>query len=59
VGVQRGVVTVRYPISPTDEWLNHRSERAAKVVLNPSIPWDIEVRGSASRFLADLRELHL
>jgi hypothetical protein len=59
VGVQGGVVTVRYPGSPTDEWLNYRSERAAEVVLNPSFPWNIEVRGSASGFLADLRELRL
>jgi hypothetical protein len=52
-------VTVRYPSVPTHEWLNYRSAGAAEVVLNPSIPWDIKVRGSASRFLADLRELRL
>ena len=52
-------MTFRYPDSPTDERLNYRSGRAAEVVLNPSIPWDIEVRGSASRFLANLRELRL
>jgi hypothetical protein len=52
-------VTVRYPGSPTDEWLNYRSERAAEVVVNSSIPWDIKVRGRASRFLADMRELRL
>jgi hypothetical protein len=59
VGVQGDVVTVRYPRSPTDDWLGYRSERTAEIVLNTSIPWDFEFRGGASRLLADLRGLRL
>jgi hypothetical protein len=59
MGVQGGVVTVRYPRDPSDEWLAYRSQCADEVVLNSSIPWDIEVRGGASRFRADLREMRL
>jgi hypothetical protein len=32
---------------------------AAEVVLNSSITWNIEARGRASKFLADLRKLRL
>jgi hypothetical protein len=59
VGVQGGVVTVRYPRDPSDGWPDYRSQCAAEVALNSSIPWDIEVRGGASRFRADLREMRL
>jgi hypothetical protein len=44
VAVQGGVVTIRYPKSPADEWLDRRSERPAEISLNARIPWDIEVR---------------
>ena len=59
VGVHRGIVTIQYPRFPAGDWLNDRSERLAEVELNASIPWDIEVRGGASRLLADLRGLRL
>jgi hypothetical protein len=59
VGVQGGIVTIRYLRVPFCDWLNHRSERPAEVALNARIPWDIEVRGGASRLVADLRELRL
>jgi hypothetical protein len=59
IGVRRGIVTVVYPRFPTDDWLNDRSERPAEVALNARIPWDVEVRGGASRLLADLRGLRL
>jgi hypothetical protein len=59
VGVRGGVVTVRYLRDPSDEWPDYRSQRDAQVALNPSIPWDIEVRGSASRFRGDLRGMRL
>jgi hypothetical protein len=59
VGVHGGIVTIRYPRSSNGDWTNCRSERAAEIVLNTRIPWDIEVRGGASRLLADLRELRL
>jgi hypothetical protein len=45
----RGIVTIQYPRFPGDDWLNDRSERPAEVELNASIPWDVEVRGGASR----------
>lgn len=57
VGARRGVVTVRYTRFPTSDWLDCGSERPADIVLNQSIPWDIEVHGGASRFVADLRAL--
>jgi hypothetical protein len=59
VGVRRGIVTILYPRIPADDWLDCRSERLAEVELNARIPWDIEVRGGASRLVADLRGLRL
>ena len=56
VGVRGGVVTIRFPDC---DWLNLRSERPAEVELNAHIPWDVEIRGGASRLAADLRELRL
>jgi hypothetical protein len=59
VGVRKGIVTILYPRIPADDWLDFRSERLAEVELNARIPWDIEVRGGASRLVADLRGLRL
>jgi len=59
VGVRRAIVTIVYPRFPASDWLNDRSERHAEVALNARIPWDVEVRGGASRLLADLRRLRL
>jgi len=59
VGVQGGVVTIRFPRVPACDWLGHRSERPAEVALNARIPWDVDVRGGASRFTADLCGLRL
>ncbi len=59
VGVRAGVVTIRYPRVPSCDWLDDRSERLAEVELNARIPWDVEVRGGASRLLADMRGLRL
>ena len=56
VGVRGDVVTIRFPDC---DWLNLRSERPAEVELNARIPWDVEIRGGASRLAADLRELRL
>jgi hypothetical protein len=59
VGVRGGTITIEYPrFSPFDQqdsWL----ERRAEVALNASITWHIEVRGSTSRFTADLCRLRL
>ena len=59
VEVRGGMVTLRYPRSPNDDWLDRQSERPAEVTLNAQIPWDIEVRGGTSRLTADLRGLQL
>ncbi len=59
VGVQAGVVTIRYPQVRSCDWLNDQSERSAEIELNASIPWDVEVRGGASRLVADLSGLRL
>lgn len=59
IGTQRGVVSIRYSRVPSCNWLDCRSEHPAEVELNARIPWDIEVRGGASRLVADLRELRL
>ena len=58
VEARRGIVTIQYPRFPGG-WLNDRSEPPAEVELNASIPWDVEVRGAASRLLADLSGLRL
>jgi hypothetical protein len=55
----RGNVTIQYPRFPGGDWLNDRSERPAEVELNAGLPWDIEVRGGASRLLVNLSGLHL
>ncbi len=59
VGARRGVVTIRYPRFPAGCWLDDNSERLAEVELNARVPWAVEVRGGASRLLADLRWLRL
>jgi hypothetical protein len=59
VRVQGGTVTIRYPRFPKYGWLDCWSERPAEVTLNTQISWDIDIRGGASRLLADLRELGL
>ena len=58
--VQGGIVAIRYPRVPFYAWRNHRSEGpAAEVALNARVPWDVEIRGGASRLVADLRGLRL
>jgi hypothetical protein len=59
IGMRRGVVAIRYPGAPSCDWLDRRAGCPAEVALNARIPWDIEVRGGASRLIADLRELRL
>jgi hypothetical protein len=56
VRAEAGAVTIDYPrtFHPFD-WRT----RAAEVTLNGSIPWEIGVRGGASRLDADLRGLRL
>jgi hypothetical protein len=59
IWVQGSVVTIRSPRVPACDWFNCGSERPAEVELNARIPWDVEVRGGASRLVADLRGLQL
>ena len=59
IGVLRGIVTIQIPRFSGGDWLNDWSGRLAEVELNASIPWDVEVRGGASRLLADLSGLCL
>lgn len=59
IGVRGGVVTIRYPRVLACDWLDCRSECPAEVLLNARIPWDVEVRGCASRLVAYLRGLRL
>jgi hypothetical protein len=59
VMVREGIVTIRYPRFPADEWLDRGSDRFAEVELNASVAWDVGIRGGASGLLADLRTLRL
>jgi len=59
VGVHGGIVTIRCPRVPSCNWTSDRPERTAEVALNAGIPWDVEVRGSASRLTANLSGLRL
>ena len=59
VAVRGGVVSIRYTRVASCDWTVNRPERPAEVALNAGIPWDVEVRGGASRLLADLSGLRL
>jgi len=55
IRVQDGTVTVRYRHFALFEG----RQRASRFSLNPTIPWDLEVRGGVSHCTADLRGLRL
>lgn len=59
VGVRGGVVTFRYPRILACDWFGYRAACFAEVELNAAIPWDVQVRGGASKLTADLRGLRL
>jgi hypothetical protein len=59
VAVRGCAVNIRYPRSWVDERLDVRATSRAEVALNATIPWEIEVRGGASRLLADLLHARL
>src|SRR5918997_3058728 len=59
VVVRGGEVSIRYTRIASCDWTSNCPERPAEVALNAGIPWDVEVRGGASRFLADLSGLRL
>lgn len=53
-----GRVTIEYPRISPSEWL-HPNRRAADIVLNGAIPWELVFGGGVSRLRADLRGLAL
>jgi DNA-binding MarR family transcriptional regulator len=55
VRVEGGTVTVRYRRFSLFEGRS----RGSRFGLNPSIPWEVEIRGGAASCTADLRELRL
>ena len=57
VRAQDGIVTVRQRRRGLPSL--SRDERANEILLNGSIPWEVEVRGGASNLAADLGELEL
>jgi hypothetical protein len=59
VEMRGGVVSIRYTRVASCDWTGNHPERPAEVALNAGIPWDVEVRGGASRLLADLSGLRL
>jgi hypothetical protein len=59
VAVRAGVVAIRSPQLPSRDWLDDGPVPLAEVGLNARVPWEVEVRGGASRLLADLRGLRL
>ena len=59
VVVRGGVVSIRCPRVASCDWTGYRPERPAEVALNAVIPWDVEVRGGASRLTADLSGLRI
>lgn len=61
VRTRNETVTIHYHLSLT-EWFQHlflANRYAAKVILNTSIPWQIEIRGGVAHLDADLREFQL
>jgi hypothetical protein len=59
VAVCGGAVNIRYPGPSIDERLDGGSCGHDEVALNTSVTWEIEVRGGASRLLADLVDIRL
>jgi hypothetical protein len=59
VEVRGGVVSIRYTWVASCDWTGNHPERPAEIALNAGVPWDVDVRGGASRLLADLSGLRL
>jgi hypothetical protein len=59
VEARAGTVSIRYTRVASCDWTGYRPERPTQVALNAGIPWDVEVRGGASRLTADLSGLRL
>jgi hypothetical protein len=61
VVAQGGTVTIHYRHFSLSDWVKYAllGRHMADVTLNPSIPWQIAVRGGVSETLADLRLFQL
>lgn len=56
VNVKDGVVTIRYP---RRLWIPSMEKRAAEIILNIAIPWQIALQGGAAETNAELSGLNL
>ncbi len=56
VKIKDGVVTIRYP---RRLWIAGGEKRAAEIILNVTIPWQIVIQGGASETTAELGSLKL
>jgi hypothetical protein len=59
VKAKDGTVQIRYPRTSLRNWLFFWRQPLAELILNPSIPWSIEVQGGVSNFHADLSAMQL
>lgn len=59
VQAQDGTVTIVYRHVAFFGWLYSWHDAVADIALNPSVPWDVDVRGGASKVTADLRGIRL
>jgi DNA-binding MarR family transcriptional regulator len=62
VKVEEGAVVVQYrrpSLAEVARYAIGAARHGAEVVLNASIPWDLDMRGGLSRMNADLKELRL
>jgi hypothetical protein len=59
VRVENGMITIRYHVFSVADWLDTTHQPRAAVVLNGSIPWEIEFRGGLFRLAANLAGLKL
>jgi hypothetical protein len=59
VRIEGGVVAIRYLSFPFPDWLDAAHRPRAAIMLNGSIPWEIEFRGGLSRLAANLAGLTL
>lgn len=59
VEVWNGTVTINYRHDRLKDWLSFRTQPAADLVLNSTVPWSISTRGGVSDLRADLSRLQL
>jgi len=59
VQAQDGTVTILYRHVAFFGWLYSWHGAVADIALNPTVPWDVDIRGGASKVTADLRDIRL